>query len=69
MKPNRLPGHELRNEGRVYDLHGQRTCCGPAICSCGAQSEELHSTAARQRWHRQHKDAIRAIQNAPVEPA
>ncbi|MEU4779246.1 hypothetical protein [Micromonospora sp. NPDC023633] len=61
MKSNRLAGHTLRNEGRVYDLRGQRACCGPAFCSCGAQSDDvMHTVSARQRWHREHKAAVKA---------
>ena len=71
MKSNRLAGHTLRNEGRVYDPHGYPMCCGPAVCSCGAQSESLHTAAARQRWHREHKATIRAgavAGAAPTQP-
>lgn len=35
---------------------------GRALCECGAESPVLPSTAARKRWHREHKDAIRAEQ-------
>lgn len=60
MKANtRLAGHELRNEGRVYDgIHLVRE--GASRCSCGEWSPLLPSSAARKRWHREHKDAIRA---------
>lgn len=60
MKPNRLAGHTLHSEGRLFDLHGYPQCCGPAVCSCGATSGNLHTAAARKRWHREHKDAVRA---------
>ncbi len=32
---------------------------GIGYCECGAQSPELPSTAARQRWHAEHKEQIR----------
>lgn len=59
MKPNRLPGHTLPYEGRVKSYFGLGNGPGRAKCSCGAESSALESTAARQRWHRQHKDEIR----------
>ncbi|MFY1595453.1 hypothetical protein [Micromonospora sp. WMMD737] len=62
MKTNRLAGHTLPNEGRI-SRDGYPVCCGPAVCSCGARSEGLHGANARKRWHRQHKDNIRAAQN------
>jgi hypothetical protein len=34
---------------------------GRALCECGKKSPVLPSTAARKRWHRQHKDAVRDI--------
>jgi hypothetical protein len=59
MKSNRLAGHMLPNEGRLYNQYGFLRRSGPATCSCGAQSEEMHSASARQRWHREHKDQVR----------
>lgn len=44
----------------VYVDYDART--GRALCECGAESPVLPSTAARKRWHREHKDAIRAEQ-------
>lgn len=32
---------------------------GRALCECGEWSPELPSTAARKRWHREHKDEVR----------
>jgi hypothetical protein len=63
MKPNRLVGHELPDEGRIRDPFGPWGLSngkGATRCSCGQGSPLLPSTAARRRWHRKHKDAIRA---------
>jgi hypothetical protein len=57
---NRLPGHELKREGRIFDVLGYRGKVGAAVCSCGWRSAVLDSDAARKRWHRDHKDAVRA---------
>lgn len=35
-----------------------REGCG--VCSCGASSPVLETDGARKRWHRQHKDQLRA---------
>lgn len=61
MKADRLPGHGLVAEGRVW-IPGQpvRGGAGRAVCGCGVESPELPNTSARKRWHREHKDAIRA---------
>lgn len=60
MKPNRLAGHTLPNEGRVRDAAGWLgNGPGRARCSCGERSPNLSSTAARKLWHRDHKDDIR----------
>ena len=45
-------------QGRVFGLTGQ--AIGQAVCQCGAVSPTLPSTAARQRWHREHKADVRA---------
>jgi hypothetical protein len=66
---NVLPGHALRNEGRVFwdehleraDDSPQRRTTGSAICECGATSPVLESDRARQRWHRAHKDEMRRV--------
>jgi hypothetical protein len=73
-KQLRVPGHTLPWEGRVSDYTaywGVRGGSGRTHCSCGEQSPELPSTAARQRWHREHKEAFLAEQEAVVgaEPA
>jgi hypothetical protein len=66
MRSNRLAGHTLPNEGRINGLSvGYSQCCGPAVCSCGAESEVLHGANARKRWHREHKDKIRAGLGVP----
>lgn len=66
---SRVVGHELRNEGRVFRIgeryyaslgSGERNGPGSARCSCGAESPSLPTTAARQRWHRQHKADVLA---------
>jgi len=60
MKPNRLVGHGLRDEGRVKDPAGRLwNCEGSTRCECGERSPVLPTTAARKRWHREHKDAVR----------
>lgn len=56
-----------RYEGRVPDPFarwGQRNGPGSALCECGERSPDLPTTAARQRWHRDHKQAIRAKETA-----
>ena len=58
-RSNRLAGHTLPNEGRI-NHDSTSACCGPAVCSCGEQSEVLHGANARKRWHKQHKDDVRA---------
>lgn len=70
---NRLSGHTLAFEGAahvrrlihidtvVYERPSS-TWAGVALCSCGAVSEVLPSNYQRKRWHREHKDAIRAEQ-------
>lgn len=73
MRRTNLPGHALRSEGKPYVLKPlgsdeagglwERTyesSHGVALCECGKASGWLTSNAARQRWHRAHKDEIRA---------
>jgi hypothetical protein len=63
----RVSGHGLLHEGRPVLVAG---CCGTpgnhgvrntydamghGMCVCGATSPCEDTTAARQRWHRQHK--------------
>jgi hypothetical protein len=55
----RVAGHTLPFEGRVMVAGWYRNGPGFGRCSCGARSEkELPNTAARQRWHRAHKEEI-----------
>lgn len=65
MRSNRLAGHTLPGEGRIFGNGvGNPQCCGPAVCSCGERSEVLHGANARKRWHREHKEKVRAIKEA-----
>lgn len=70
-RPLRVLGHGLLHEGRpVLDqeccglagrTHGDRNHYdqhGHGHCSCGAMSDHEITTAARQRWHREHKAAV-----------
>lgn len=63
MKTNRLPGHTLLFEGKLLGIY-ERNSNGPGVtkCSCGQTSPVLPSTGARKRWHRAHKDTVRAAQ-------
>lgn len=65
----RLPGHGLRDEGKPFeddgrgntrraDIYGEPD--GFGLCSCGARSGVLGLDADRKRWHKAHKDEIRA---------
>lgn len=62
----RLSGHTLIAEGRPFtaegQLYGAQWRNGHAKCSCGALSEALPSQGKRQKWHREHKESIRAEQ-------
>lgn len=58
MKSNRLSGHTLPFEGKIYG-YNRTVKHGRARCSCGALSPALDSDAARKRWHREHKDEVR----------
>lgn len=61
MKPNRLAGHELPNEGRTREPNGSPVNGrGRIRCSCGMRSPALPSTSQRRAWHRDHKEDIRA---------
>lgn len=72
---SRLPGHGLQSEGKPYvwrqgdeetapSWHRVRypdpAYLGHGLCSCGASSPSLESDGARKRWHKTHKDEIRA---------
>ena len=66
-----VPGHSLRYEGRAHVSPDCPDCFGPeglafgnprsghASCRCGAYSPHLNNTAARKRWHAEHKEAAR----------
>ncbi len=56
----RINGHGLQREGRAHDHHGRYTGTkvGYGLCACGARSGRLLSTAARQRWHVEHKEDV-----------
>lgn len=58
----RVLGHGLQREGRAHDVLGRYTGeqVGFGLCECGATSPLLGTTAARQRWHQDHKTALLA---------
>lgn len=71
MKTNtRLAGHELRHEGRVWNgvTREYGNGSGVTACTCGVESPYLPSTNARKRWHREHKDAVRAAMDTRRNP-
>lgn len=75
VRNTRVPGHGLLREGcafeavtpdpwrpvpymgRAFRYTGEAE--GRAVCSCGDCSEVLPSTAARRRWHEEHKAEVR----------
>lgn len=59
MRSNRLAGHELPNEGRIYWNGIYIVREGQTRCSCGVESPTLPSANARRRWHANHKDEVR----------
>lgn len=61
MRTNRLAGHGLPHEGRVWNGLTRQfgNYAGTTSCSCGLISPFLASTSARRKWHREHKDKIR----------
>lgn len=59
MGSNRLAGHELSNEGRIYGDGIYIVREGKTRCSCGVESPVLPSANARRRWHANHKDEVR----------
>lgn len=65
----RVKGHTLPFEGRVRSVYRYGSGPGHGRCSCGAASADmLPSTAARQRWHRQHKsDVLAAVVRGPAK--
>lgn len=67
-----VPGHTLVREGAPHAWNGKRyevthlkgygtSGEGKGLCSCGATSPVLTSGAARQKWHRAHKEQIAAV--------
>ena len=58
----RVVGHGLYGEGwpwigtKIQALY--RSGPGMAKCECGQMSDLLPSTAARKRWHAQHKQDV-----------
>ena len=63
-----VKGHTLFNEGELFYELGKLNRSGNGECSCGAISEVLPSTAARQRWHREHKAEVVARGKPHGEP-
>jgi hypothetical protein len=60
-----VAGHGLRHEGRYWNgLAYVSGGMAPGRCTCGDRSEPLPTGAARKRWHREHKDEIRAQREA-----
>lgn len=64
----RVSGHWLIQEGWPHDSTGRQlrrdALQGRGKCSCGALSDWLPTTAARQRWHRYvHKLAVLEAQS------
>jgi len=68
-KPRRsavlVPGHVLKNEGRVWSGLAWGTGPGVGRCLCGATSEQVTTNAARQEWHRHHKAEVLARTDGP----
>ena len=66
MRPNPpIKGHELIGEGhrhRGYDV--AETAHWVWGCRCGARPDPYPGVNATKRWHRAHKDEIRAAQEA-----
>lgn len=63
----RVPGHALIAEGEPYYENGRQRFLwrgdggeGRALCECGELSEALPFGDARKRWHRQHKEEVKA---------
>ena len=60
-----VAGHTLRFEGAPHAVDEDRQVVriwegryGRGLCSCGALSDLLHSTAERKRWHAAHKAVV-----------
>lgn len=73
MKGTRLAGHGLNYEGRALNEDAPFTGAwvhyspgfwssdqreGRTRCECGEWSPVLPSSAARKRWHREHKQQV-----------
>lgn len=65
--------HTLASEGAPYNDEGRRLYpitrdgiggSGRGKCSCGLLSDILPSAARRQKWHRDHKAAIKHAKTA-----
>lgn len=67
----RLHGHALWGEGAPHKDNGIRIWHMPAKgrgkCECGDLSEVLETNADRKRWHRAHKDEVRAEMAAEAD--
>lgn len=63
-----VPGHTLIFEGDALGRSRGLSGPGEGGCSCGARSPRLETRAARKRWHKEHKDAIRAALPANPNP-
>jgi len=60
--------HSLVSEGYPFDENSNpishpigvraTTGVGRGLCNCGMLSDVLSSTAARKRWHREHKKTM-----------
>lgn len=59
----RVAGHGLLREGWPYGDDGIemffKDDTGRGKCKCGAMSEPVETIAARRRWHREHKEAMK----------
>lgn len=60
--PLRVAGHGLIDEGWPFIgtkiRASRRNGPGMGKCECGQMSDLLPSTAARKRWHKDHKLAV-----------
>ncbi len=56
-----VAGHALLGEGAPYSESNQRDWYGKVgrgRCECGERSGVLPTTAARKRWHAEHKASV-----------
>lgn len=64
----RLSGHGLLAEGKPFRLNKETGMYeraafgreGSGLCSCGAVGPWQYRDADRRRWHRRHKEEVRA---------